>query len=193
MLGCCFEKLEPKINDGMGRVEGPAIKGFGDVPVFPVEAKGVVAGKEIRRPRKMAPVFVKAKVSRLLSEVPFADHVGDVTGGAQYLGNGGSTIQLGSTSLVAVETGQERDSGRGALSRVVELGEPQAVIGQFVQVGSLDFAAVATDVRKTEIIGHDQNDVRAISRRGRVGAGSKECGEQQDSRKTFHREFGLVD
>ena len=70
--------------------------------------------------------------------------------------------------LLGVVSSQKSSPGWPASGRVVELGEPQAIAGQLVQVRSFDFATVATDVRETEVIGHDQDNIGSLSRRGRV-------------------------
>lgn len=44
----------------------------------------------------------------------------------------------------------------------MEISEPQPIAGQFVQVRSLDFAPKAPEIRKSQIIGHDDKEVGSL-------------------------------
>jgi hypothetical protein len=48
--------------------------------------------------------------------------------------------------LIAIEPGEEGDSGGVALRGVVELREAQALFGESIEVGRFDFTAVAPKV-----------------------------------------------
>jgi hypothetical protein len=61
--------------------------------------------------------------------------------------------------LVTVEAGEKGDAGGVALGGVVELGEAEAVVGERVEVGSIDFGAVAAEIGEAEVIGHDEDDI----------------------------------
>lgn len=63
--------------------------------------------------------------------------------------------------LVRIDTGEDRGAG-GAATRIrVELAEVRTLGGEAIQVGRVDFGTVATEVGVTEIVGEDQDDVRA--------------------------------
>ena len=72
-----------------------------------------------------------------------------------------------------------------AFGRIVELRKPSSIFGEAIQVGCLNFAAVTTNVRESQVINHDDNKVRSISGRAKAGrlqrTEYRECaeGEQQ--------------
>ena len=66
------------------------------------------------------------------------------------------------SNLLSVVTSQQCSACRPAASCVVELRKPQAVRRQSVQVGRRDLATVAADVRITEIIGENDQDIRSL-------------------------------
>ena len=58
-----------------------------------------------------------------------------------------------------VETGQKGGPGWATPGGVVELGEPQTVLGKRIEVGSPDFPPVASDVRIAHVIGKNDHHV----------------------------------
>jgi hypothetical protein len=61
--------------------------------------------------------------------------------------------------LVRVQAREQRRA-RGAAARgVIELRAAQAAGGQAIEVGCLDFAAIAADIGEAHVIVEDQNDV----------------------------------
>ncbi len=117
-------------------------------------------------------------------EVPLADHHGVVSGGGEGFGDGGAAGEFGAAGLVAVESGEQRDTGGVALGGVVELGEAEAFLGEGVELGGFDFGTVATDVREAEVVGHDEDDVWLLASRDR----SPEPGAQtrEEDEEMFH-------
>ena len=64
-------------------------------------------------------------------------------------------------ALVRVKTREKRRPRRAASRGIVELGKSQAPVGQAVEMGSADFAAVASDIGETQIVIQDQENIRA--------------------------------
>ena len=63
------------------------------------------------------------------------------------------------TRLVRMQAGQQRCPGGAATGCVVELRKAHTTSSQTVDVRRVDFAAIAADVRKTHVIGHDEEYV----------------------------------
>jgi hypothetical protein len=75
-----------------------------------------------------------------------------------------------------------------AFRRVVEIGEAKSVFRERVNMGRLDFTAVAAKVGIPKIVDHHENDIRSV--RGKAG-GSKTSRKEQkiaEQRSQFHRE-----
>ncbi len=83
---------------------------------------------------------------------------------------------MANAALVGIETGEQRGAGGTAPAVVVELGEAEAVRGEFVEIGGVDFAAVTADVREAHVVGHDEDDVGAF-RPGGVRCMGRRCGQ----------------
>lgn len=126
-------------------------------------------------------------------DVPFAGHVGAVAGRLESLGDGealgveiaavgGEAVVTGHMTdacLMRVEAGEEGASRRAAAAGVVELREAEAVAGELVEVGRVDFAAIASDVGEAHVIGHDEDDIGLL----RSGDRSPEPGGQTEKRE----------
>ena len=76
------------------------------------------------------------------------------------------------TGLLTVKAGQQRGPGRAAYGVVVKTGEAQTARCQRVDVGRIDFTAVATEVGPTHVVDHDQEDVGAF-------VGMQQSGEEE--------------
>ena len=105
--------------------------------------------------------------------MPFAGHERRISSLLQRLSNG-HTIAVdvplitaqrsrpshrAHTRLMRIQTGHQRRTRRATAGGIVKLRVPQAMLRQPIKVGRLNLAAVTTDVRKTHVIGHDQNNV----------------------------------
>jgi hypothetical protein len=73
--------------------------------------------------------------------------------------------------LVGVEAREQRRARGAAAADVVELSEADAVGGEAVDVERGNLRAVAAEVGEAEIVGEEDDDVRA--RRGVDGAGGR--------------------
>ena len=103
--------------------------------------------------------------------MPFAGHERRIPSLFQYLSDGHTitvdvsliTAQRGPghrahTRLMCIQTGHQRRPW-GNSGRYCKLRVPQAILRQLIKIGRLNLAAVTTDIRKTHVIGHDQNNV----------------------------------
>ncbi|MCD8534336.1 MAG: hypothetical protein LR011_05915 [Verrucomicrobia bacterium] len=43
------------------------------------------------------------------------------------------------------------------------MGEPKSMLGEFVEVGRSDFAAITPDIAVAHVIGHHENNVRPLA------------------------------
>ncbi len=121
---------------------------------------------------------VKASSQRQAVNMPFTRVIRAVTGRLKHhwqemCPRGTITFfntgQIVSAHLLSIISGQKRGAGRPATGSVVELGKAQAVLGQTIQVGSIDFPTIAAQIRIPHVIGHNQQDVRwlGLSPRGK--------------------------
>ena len=62
---------------------------------------------------------------------------------------------------VVIGSGQQHRARRRAGRGGMEIGQPDARVGQAVQVGSVDLTTEGADVREPEIVGHDDQKVGA--------------------------------
>ena len=106
--------------------------------------------------------------------MPFPRHIVFVTGGFQNLCYGQAVfIQVSPVAVISPvvhhvpDTGQvlvqsgKQGSPRGTTpGSVVKLRVPKSVGRQLIQVRCPDLSTVTAYIRKTHIIGHDQDDVR---------------------------------
>jgi acid phosphatase family membrane protein YuiD len=116
--------------------------------------------------------------------MPLAAHVSVVTACPQHFGNRHAlAIQLTAVAIMSAIVRHVTDAGlmrvksreqcraRGTTARrIVKLREPNALPGQTVQIRRLNLTAVTTDVRETHVVGHNQQDVRTLSRECRRNA-----------------------
>ena len=58
-----------------------------------------------------------------------------------------------------VLTGEKGHAGRVALCGVVELGKAEPIRSEVIEVGSVDFTSIASDIRVAEVIGHNHDHV----------------------------------
>jgi hypothetical protein len=67
---------------------------------------------------------------------------------------------LAFAEAIAVYTAEERGPCGPAAGGVIELCEAKSVMGQLVKVRGIDFAAEATEIGESHVIGQDNDDVR---------------------------------
>src|SRR5262245_16849147 len=64
--------------------------------------------------------------------------------------------------LMGVKAGHQSSPRGTAAGGIEEVGEAQAVLGEFVEIGRFDLAAVAADVRVAQIVRENDDDVGRI-------------------------------
>ena len=107
---------------------------------------------------------VEPALHREVAALPLADHGRVVSALLQQLGNEDASREIlghvpvvpAMPRLLAIETGQQRGPGRAADGVVVKPRETQPTRCQRVDVGCVDLAAVAPEVRPTHVVDHDQ-------------------------------------
>ena len=144
------------------------------------------------------------------AEVPLADEGGGVAGGAKMISHRffagrqanawrsvfrADGIKL-KTETCLVATGEERGAGRSTKWRGdVAVGKARAAGGEGVDVGRGDtFAPVATEFAVAEVVGDDEDDVRAaggLSCSRGDGAGESGEGEAEEKRAWLHDFVGV--
>jgi hypothetical protein len=72
--------------------------------------------------------------------------------------------QTSSIGATRVQTSQQTRAGEAADATVVKLGELKSLAGQPIEIRSVDFSPVSSQIRKPQLVRHDQNDVRARRR-----------------------------
>ena len=132
-------------------------------------------------------IAVKATLHRIASVgtvisagsryVPFAAHVGGVAAGTHDLGNRGIFginltavtrtvfVHLGHPShahLMLVSSGKQGRTAGTAAAGILELTEPDSIVSQTVNIRSMDFAAIAAQIRKSHIITQNQYDIGSL-------------------------------
>ena len=172
-----LEALDRVIGHGDGGVITFAIGHGGRPIVDPVSLRAeiIVLVVEIER-------AVEATGKHRAIDVPLAAVVAAVSGGFEQVrqqagpwlphaaATAGQPGQGVAVDLLRVVAGEQGTAGRPTACGVVKAGEAQAIGGEVVQMGSCDFPAVATEVRIAQIIGEDEDDIRAGCRRhGRMG------------------------
>ena len=97
--------------------------------------------------------------------------------------------------LVRVSAGEQGGTARAAAGGVVELAEPQPVGGQAIEVGRGDLRTVAAEIRVSQIVGQDQDDVWSGRDRGRIGVGRvrQEYGRKRQTMSRFHVRYSCGD
>ena len=107
--------------------------------------------------------------------VPFARHVGGVSGGLEHLGDGADILpevafvprqtlvahHPTNACLMRIHAGEQRGPRGAAAAGVVKLREAHALVRQRIQPRRANLAAVATNIAPTHVIGHGDNDVGA--------------------------------
>ena len=105
--------------------------------------------------------------------MPLARHQRAIATGAQHFGNGDTIIaqvaligaratvlhHVADAGLVGVETGQQRGAGGAAARAIVHLRAADAVTLHVIEIGRLNFGAIAADVGITHVIDQDDDDV----------------------------------
>jgi hypothetical protein len=177
--------------DGVGVVEVLAL-GFDEVVVAGegsgvVEAAGAVDGaEELVEAALAGPVVFGIGDG---GDVPLAGHPSVVATGAHDFGDGdgvgaevafvgGELVVLhhvADAGLMGIEAREEGGAGGATAGGVVELGEAEAFLGERVEVGGADLAAVAAEVAEAHVVGHHDDDVGAAG--GLCGAGGEGGGE----------------
>ena len=78
-----------------------------------------------------------------------------------------------------------------ALGRIIKLREPQPLRRQCIQIRRADFRAVTSKIRKAEIIGHDQHNIRPTCRLSFHN--SERPQRRQQKKDSFHAGSLLAD
>jgi len=159
VIGVVFGGDKPVLPAQGGRVEEIAIPADGAIELLKTALQG--------------PVGVVVVGAVAVRDVPFAAHIRAVAGGAQYFRDRHAlAIQVAAVTrviavhhhvadarLVRIQAGQQRRP-RGAAARgVVELGEPEAVGRQRIQVRRLNLPAATAQVGKADVVGQDQQKI----------------------------------
>ena len=81
--------------------------------------------------------------------------------------------------LLRIKSGEQRGARRTAARGVIELREAHTALRQRIQRRRGDFTPIATEVGLTDIVGHDENDVRPLggNDRNRTGEQRADNGE----------------
>jgi hypothetical protein len=79
--------------------------------------------------------------------------------------------------LVLVKAGEQGCPRRATTSRVVELGEPETVLGKRIEVRGKDFPSIASDVGIPHVIRQDKHDVWFAD--GKKGKEERKEGDNQ--------------
>ena len=115
-------------------------------------------------------------------QVPLAAHAGAVACGEQSLGDGDALgveayAHARDAALLSIHAGEQRAARGAAATAVVELRETHSVVGEAVDVGRVDLAAEAAEVRVAHVIDHDEHDVRPFGLLCRRHAGKQRGSE----------------
>ena len=162
----------------------------------------VIIHRPIDLDKRMVKTTMHRPFLRPAPQVPFTHHQGLIAGRPQAFGDGwcigGQVILISLTigggpggcrviidhitnpHLMGVTAGQQSRT-RGATARlIVELREGHPGLGQAINIGSGDFRAITPQIRIAQIIGQDQDNIRAQCwRRGRrVTGGDSQPGQQ---------------
>ena len=130
--------------------------------------------------------------------MPLAGHVGAIACRLEGFRNGDAVaIQISAVTikaviahhvtdscLVRVEPCEQRGAGGAATAGVVKLGEANPVLGESVEMGCLNFPAIASDVGPAHVIRHDEDDVGLFW--GGVGCCRDQHGEAEERAYEFH-------
>ena len=100
-------------------------------------------------------------------EMPFAAHSGMITYFAKHFRNGNAVARkalshAGNAHGLGIATCQELSSRGTTAARVVELSEAHTRRGKRIQVGALNLAAKATEVRVAHVVNNNKHDVGAL-------------------------------
>ena len=167
--GVLFETLDRVIGDRNGRIEtGTGFDRRQLHVVLKVDARGKVTVLVVQPVGVVEPVLQRFPV-----EVPLARMICAVTERPEEVRQqarptlshaGGAAAQAGqrvAVNLLRVIAGQQRRARRPATRGIVKLREAQAAFRQRVEIGRMNLATVATEIRVTEVVGQDEQDVRS--------------------------------
>ena len=142
---------------------------------LPVDDAAAFPGEVVHLPHDVAVEVIEAAVLRPIflvgvAEVPFADHVGSVAGFFERLGK--CALVSGQPKGVAGEDNERlqpvthriaaghQSRTRGSAYRLtVKRLQPDALLGELVDIRRLDLAAAVTEVGIAQIVGHDEDDI----------------------------------
>ena len=153
-----LQKLEGKINVRDSGIE----IGFRDIPMFSVKSESGVAFEKVAGAAEMSPVALETKVSGLLFEMPLPGHGGEVTGFLKDFSRSDSVSKGDIACCNTVLSGEKGDPRRMAFGGVVKLREAESVSCEAVKVWCFDFPTIATDIRESEVIDHDDDNIGAL-------------------------------
>jgi len=81
------------------------------------------------------------------------------------------------TRLMRIQARQQTRPRRTTPAGVVKLREPHPACGKRIEIGCVDFAAVAADVAEADIVGEDDDDV------GAGASGSRRLSQRRSARR----------
>ena len=142
--------------------------------------------------RPVRSVGVLQFIATIGSDMPLAGHVGAIACRFEGFRNGDAVaIQISAVTikavvahhvtdsrLVRVEPCEQRGAGGAATTRIVELGESKPALSESVEMGSLNFPAIASNVGPAHVIRHDEDDVGLLW--GGVGCCRDQHGEAEE-------------
>ena len=115
--------------------------------------------KKVTAPVGQPVVTVKPTGGGQGSLVPLARNEGSVTDGAQDLPEGGSVFHIVVSNGVGVVTGKKLSPGGVTLGGVIELGETQSILSQFIYIRRFYFPSIASDIGVAHIVDHNENEI----------------------------------
>lgn len=85
--------------------------------------------------------------------------------------------------LVGIEAGQKRSAGWAATASVIKLRKAETVGSELIEIGSVDFSAVTSDVGEAHVIRHYNDDIRLFS----AEANASHAAEQKIEELILHQ------
>ena len=163
---------------------------------LPVDQAAALVGEVVDLADGVAVEVIEAAVLRPeflvgVTQVPFADHVGRITGFLQRLGQRpfvgrqavavvGEDHQRLQAVAHRIAAGHQGRAGRGAHGHAVEVFEPHTLVRELVDVRGLDVAAAIAEVGIAEVVGHDEDDVGFACPASSGVCSLQRCAKQQN-------------
>ena len=193
------EEAEGVVGQDVGLVE----RRVGDRHVLDRDLLAVEEERVLPRPVRGDEELVDDRIGeRVVEVVPGVDVVGHPAAEVFLAGHGGVVAGVAQqppqrARVAGVALGEEEPGVQGrprrlALRHVVELREAQAALGEPVEVRGAYLRPVGADVGVADVVGHDEDHVRAFRRLAGRGIGDaercrrREQGEQDVGRSAAH-------